>query len=336
MRIFLTGATGFIGTRLAGRLAAHQGGLGHEVRALVRQEASGSQLDARVKRVRGRLDDPEFLRAMLEGTDAVIHLAGVTKAFTAQGFFRVNEGLAATLAESFDRHAPEHAVLLSVSSQAAGGPCATLPGLRESDQPAPVSQYGMSKLLGERAVLALSPRRRVGVARPPIVYGPGDLAPLPLYRGMASGLLLASGDPGQRFSIVHVDDLVDGLVLLLDALAQGRAGGVFHFAGPQSFDWEEYAAAFGAALGRERVRVLRAPRPLVLAAAWAGALLGCLGLPSSHLTPDKAREAAAPGWLLDWSKAARELGYAPKIALAAGAVDAIAWCRDQGLLPAGK
>lgn len=333
MRIFLTGATGFIGTRLANALAAHQGEVGHEVRALVRREAAGSQLDARVKRVRGRLDDPEFLRAMLSGSDAVIHLAGVTKAFTARGFLRVNEGLAATLAGAFDRHAPEHAVLLSVSSQAAGGPCATLPGLRETDQPAPVSQYGMSKLLGERAVLALSQRRRVAVARPPIVYGPGDTAPLPLYRGMASGLLLASGRPGQRFSIVHVDDLVDGLCLLLDALAQGRASGVYHFAGPESFDWEEYAAAFGNALGRQRVRVLRAPRPLVLAAAWAGALLGCLGLPSSHLTPDKAREAAAPGWLLDWSKAARELGYAPKIALAAGAVDAIAWCRDRGLLP---
>ena len=113
----------------------------------------------------------------------------------------------------------------------------------------------------------------------------------------------------------------------------GQGGELVHEVGVVGVD---HADVHLHALGRQRVRVLRAPRPLVLAAAWAGALLGCLGLPSSHLTPDKAREAAAPGWLLDWSKAARELGYAPKITLAAGAGDAIAWCRDRGLLPARK
>lgn len=123
MRVFLTGATGFIGQRLAARLADD----GHEVRALARRDAPG--LDPRAKRVRGRLDDPEFLRAQLSGVDAVLHLAGVVRAFSARGFFKVNEGLAAALAQGFDRFAPEHAVFLSVSSQAAGGPCATPPGL---------------------------------------------------------------------------------------------------------------------------------------------------------------------------------------------------------------
>lgn len=325
VRIVLTGATGFIGRRLATRLVKD----GHDLWALVRRDAP--ELDPGVKRLRLALNDPESLRVALRGCDALIHLAGTVRAFSANGFLRVNQVLTAALADGFNRFAPPGAVLLSVSSQAAGGPCTAPPGLREFDRPAPVSQYGLSKLLGEAAVLALTPRRRVGIARPPIVYGPGDMTPLPLYRSMAHGLLPTSGPPGQYFSIIHVDDLTDGLRLLLERLAGGEAAGIYHFAGPENFAWEDYAVAFGLALGCD-IRVWRAPASLLHLAAWGNALFACLGLPITHLTPDKAREARAPGWLLDDSRARRELSFAPRVGLRQGAAGAIAWCRAQGLL----
>lgn len=326
MRIVLTGATGFIGFRLAERLLAQ----GHAVLALVRRE--GALLPPGAESRVGALGDLDFLRDALTGAQAVVHIAGQTKAFTSRGFFRVNEELTAALAEGVRRFAPEGAPLLYVSSQAAVGPCNDAPGLPEDHQPAPVSQYGLSKLLGERAVLALASSRPVAVARPAMVYGPGDTAFAPLYRCMQKGFLPASGHVGQRFSIVHVDDLVDGLCLALARLAAGRGvGRVLHFAGPEAFVWEEYAAAFGLALSR-RVRVLRAPGWALLAAALGNALCACVGLPTSHLTFDKRREALAQGWLLDCARTRGELGWEPSRGLASGAREAVAWCRAKGLL----
>jgi len=153
---------------------------------------------------------------------------------------------------------------------------------------------------------------------------------------MARGVLPASGPVGQRFSIVHVDDLVDGLCLAIADLAAGKAakagvGSVLHFAGPESFVWEDYAAAFGQALGR-RVRVLRAPGWALLAAALGNTLCAGLGLPTSHLTLDKRREALAEGWLLDCARTRGELGWTPRRGLEQGAREAVAWCREKGLL----
>ncbi|HWR03511.1 MAG TPA: NAD(P)-dependent oxidoreductase [Humidesulfovibrio sp.] len=334
MRVFITGATGFIGSALANRLAAE----GHEVRALVRPGADASRLAPEVERLPGRLDDRTFLAKVLgrmDPGDAVAHLAGTTKAFTARGFRLVNEDLAWELVETARSAGPKGLLFLHVSSQAAAGPCAVPPGIAEEHRPAPVSQYGLSKLLGERAALSLAPQHHVAVIRPSMVYGPGDTAFVPLYSLMRRGLLTVSGPPGQRMSLVHIRDLVDGMVLALKALRDGsvEGGRIYHLAGPQDMDWESYAGAFAAALERPRVRILRVPEALLSAIAWGNALQHCLGLPSSHLTPDKCREARQEGWLLDSSRAMRELGYAPGCDLASGARETIAWCRSQGLLP---
>lgn len=328
MNVFLTGATGFIGAALANRLV----GAGHVVSALVRPGSDDSRLAPPIKRLNGRLDDAAFLGRALEGADAVCHLAGTTKAFSARGFRHVNEDLTKALVDASSQAGPAHQLFLHVSSQAAVGPCYAPPGLSESARPAPVSQYGLSKLLGERAALSLAAGgRRVAVIRPPMVYGPGDTAFLPLYRHMARGVLCTPGPEMQPFSIVHVDDLTGGMMLVLNALAAGAAGGIYHLAGPAASCWKDYAEAFAAALGR-RVRTLRVPPAVLGLAAWANALLSVFGLPTSHLTPDKRREARQGGWLLDDARARRDLGYAPVVGLPAGAADTLAWSRARGLM----
>lgn len=328
MHVFLTGATGFIGAALANRLTW----AGHAVSALVRPGSDDSRLDPHVRHLAGRLDDDTFLASALKNADAVCHLAGTTKAFSARGFRRVNEDLTIRLVEAVRYYGSARQLFLHVSSQAALGPCAQTPGLAEYDRPAPVSQYGLSKLLGERAALSLAPERRVAVIRPPMVYGPGDMAFLPLYRLMTQGWLTTPGPAEQPFSIVHVHDLVAGMELVLGALADDRsAGGTYHLAGPEPSCWADYTEAFGAAL-RRRVRPLRVPLPLLGLAAWGNALVSALGLPTSHLTPDKYSEARQEGWLLDDAHARRELGYAPCVDLNTGAAETIAWCRARGLL----
>jgi len=326
MHIVMTGATGFIGRRLAARFVVD----GHSVSALVRrpQALLPEGAHARV----GALDDMAFLRGALAEAEAVVHVAGEVKSFTARGFLAVNEGLTSALAEGVQRFAPAGAPLLYVSSQAAGGPCSSPPGLREDDQPAPVSRYGLSKLLGERAALALARERPVALCRPAMVYGPEDMAFVPLYRFMTCGVLPVLGPPGQRFSIVHVDDLVEGLALALERLVRAGAGGVLHFAGPGDFNWEGYAEAFAAALER-RVRTFQVPGWALLAAALGNTACAGLGLPTMHLTLDKRREAMAGGWLLDCARTRKLLGWSPRTDLVTGAGNVISWCREYQLLP---
>jgi nucleoside-diphosphate-sugar epimerase len=237
------------------------------------------------------------------------------------------------VAQAVRRAAAPETVLLHVSSQAAGGPCATPPGLDEGLPPAPVSDYGRSKLLGEAEALALAGERPVAVIRPSMVYGPGDRAFVPLYRLARLGVLTAPGDAGQPFGIVCVDDLVEGLIQALEALAGGRlaSGSIAYLDGPEISDWRGYARALGRALGRT-VRVLPLPIWMLRVAALANEIADRVGLPSSQLTLDKVREAAQPGWLCSHARAARDFGYDPRVGLDAGLPLTLDWCRREGLL----
>ena len=329
MKVCVTGASGFIGTALANALAAR----GFPVRAVLRPGAAVAGLDLRVERRFGSWDDADFLASAVAEIDAVVHLAGAVRARSAVGFNAVNQGLTARLARAVRRAAAPETVLLHVSSQAAGGPCATPPGLDEGLPPAPVSDYGRSKLLGEAEALALAGERPVAVIRPSMVYGPGDRAFVPLYRLARLGVLTAPGDAGQPFGIVCVDDLVEGLIQALEALAGGRlaSGSIAYLDGPEISDWRGYARALGRALDRT-VRVLPLPIWMLRVAALANEIADRVGLPSSRLTLDKVREAAQPGWLCSHARAARDFGYDPRVGLDAGLPRTVDWCRREGLL----
>ena len=93
---------------------------------------------------------------------------------------------------------------------AAAGPGTVESPARESQVPRPVSFYGRSKLAGEQAVQALE-GLRLGIVRPPGVYGPRDKDFLALFRMGSRGWFPLLGSPDTGFSLIHVDDTVDAL-----------------------------------------------------------------------------------------------------------------------------
>ena len=278
--VAVTGAGGFIGRRLIERLCRD----GFSVRALIRRrpvqiEAEGGNLDI----VTGALGEDGAITELIEGADAVVHLAGLIKARTRRAFFDVNAGGVDHLSRiAVARPRPPKVVL--VSSLAAREPA--------------LSSYAASKRAGEEALSAAGDALPWTILRPPAVYGPGDRETLAFFKGVSRGLGTMLGDHQARFSLLHVDDLVD---LVLAVLAPGIADRMTlepDDGEKGGHSWCGMIAAAEHAFEREAIR-LRVPKMLLSALGYANAGLRILPGYTPMLTPEKVRELTHRNWVAD-------------------------------------
>ena len=322
---FVTGGTGFVGSHLVEELL----GRGYRVRALVRSSPKWLA-GLPVETVAGDLHDADALR-QLAGASAVVHVAGLTRARDQATLDRANvDGTRALLAAARE-HAPD-ARVLATSSLEAMGPNEIRDGVpvpaTESGAVQPISMYGVSKARMEDVIRREFADLGVTVVRPPAVYGPREADLYEMVKGAARGLFPVVGDgETPRLSMVYVGDLARGMA---DLLESERAVGETYFVGTPGVSWAEVRAALESALGRRTVR-LPVPGPVIRAAgALAERVGGAFGtLPP--LTADKA-EAARHAWICDSSKARAAVGYAPRVGLAQGWAETVAWYRQHGWL----
>jgi UDP-glucose 4-epimerase len=204
MRLLVTGATGFLGWRCATLLAER----GHDVRATTRPGAARRAHSAGLPVEHVDAGDPAA-RALVEGRDAVLHLAGVPDPARAREdparAVRENAGTTLNLLEACARHGARLVVPSTVRA-----------GLEPPPDP-----YGLSKRLAEEAC-RLHGAEAVAL-RLTSVFGPGQVA----WEG-ATGAIAAfaaralrvepitiPGDPARTRDFLFVDDLVDALERLL-------------------------------------------------------------------------------------------------------------------------
>lgn len=330
MKILLTGASGFLGRRLANALAAR-----HELRLLLRATARREGLPA-AEIVLGDIADPAAVEAAAAGCEAIVHGAALVRILAPRSEFeRVNVGGTAAVVAAARRHGV--ARLLHVSSFMALGPTEAGPGgeLDEAAEPADrrwINEYERTKTLADRLV-----RRAAGdglpalLLYPTVVYGPGDLTEgnlvvrhlLDLAAGRVPALL---GRPERRWNYVHVDDAVAGAVA---ALERGRPGGRYLLGG-ETVRLDAFYRLVSE-LGGIRVPSRRLPDPVAtlfgaLAKGWARLAGG-----TPQLTPDLV-EVYRHDWAYRSDTAVAELGYRPRT-LAAGLAETLAWLRAEGRWP---
>ncbi|MFK0280611.1 SDR family oxidoreductase [Streptomyces sp. NPDC090499] len=218
MRVFVTGATGFIGSAVVRELL----GTGHQVLGLARSDAAAAALKgAGAEAHRGDLNDVEGLRAAAGAVDGVIH-TGYNHDFSDMpGALRTElaalKALGDALAES-----GRPLVVTSVTGLLAPGRLGT-----EEDLPDPAGP-GTHRAEAERSALALADRGvRVSAIRLPQVHGAGDHAFVPFLIGVArdKGAAAYLGDGTNRWSAVH---RLDTATLYRKALETAPAGAVLH------------------------------------------------------------------------------------------------------------
>jgi nucleoside-diphosphate-sugar epimerase len=260
MKIFVTGASGWIGSAVVPELL----GAGHDVVGLARSDTSAQSLEAAGATVaRGDLDDPEGLAKMAADSDGVIHLAfqhevafGGNFAAAGAADRRAVEAMGAALADS-DRPF----VLASGMLGLADGRTAT-----ETDGMAsgPEVRLNPAGIRAATALLTLSLRGtgvRSSVLRfAPTVHGDGDNGFVSSLIAIARGRGVAGyvGDGSNRWPAVHRSDAASLARLAVEA---APAGSVLHAAGDEGVPFRDIAEAIGRHLDIPTASVARDEAP---------------------------------------------------------------------------
>lgn len=335
-RVLVTGGSGFIGQHLALRLCGEQ----HEVRCLVRSESRGEKLrEQGAELAVGNLDEPQSIAKALEGARVVYHLAGMTKSLDPEAMFRVNEAGTAALADAAARQSPPP-TLVVVSSVAAAGPAARGAIRQETDEPAPVSVYGRSKLAGERAAARYAGQLPVTIVRPGVVFGPGDRALAKTFAAIRRMRFHASPSfTPPPLSYIYVADLVE---ILLRAAGRGtrvpadagasQAAGRYFAVAPEYPTYAELGRLVRPLLRRPFAPVIPLASPVAWCIAGASELISRLRGQPEEFGFDKFREAFAASWACSPAAVERELGFVPPLPLAARLQETIDWYQDAGWL----
>lgn len=298
----MTGATGFVGQTVIER--SRQAGM--DLRALARRPQP--QMEG-VEWVPGDLSDKSSLERLVDGAEAVIHVAGVVKARDPQVFEDCNVTGTLDLVEA---------------AVAAGVPRIVFVSSLAAREPQ-LSAYGASKARAEKIIAASG--MDWTIVRPPAVYGPRDTEMFELFR--AARLRVVPMPPQGSTSVIHVADLARLLLALVpggEAVTHkmfepddGRTGGWPH---------RELAKAIGLAVGS---------RPWVPHLS-SGLLHNFARLDElfrrdkAKLTRDRVRYMVHPDWVVSGQQQVPPAIWNPQIDTREGLEATARWYREQGWL----
>ncbi len=320
--VFITGATGFVGSHAARKFAAD----GWRVKALVRRPERPGLLPRDVEVIAAELGNPAEYARSLEGCDAVVHVAGATKARSLSEYRETNANATALLARTAARACPR-AMFVFVSSQSAAGPSLGGVPVRENDVARPVSWYGISKLEGEEAVA----RERKGpwcVIRPCAVYGPGDPGLLQLFSVVARGWAPVLAGGRCRIQLIGAADLAR---IIAAAAVRADLSGRRGFAAGDETTLREVVSHI-ASLRQPPARLVPVPAFLVRAAGWAESIREVVTRRARPFNRDKATEILQPGWICDPLPFFADLGITGLADWRAGMRETALWYEREGWL----
>jgi dihydroflavonol-4-reductase len=325
--IFVTGASGFVGSAVAAAFRRE----GYRIRVLVRPTSPRANLDPADQVFVGDILDRTSIAEALKGTRYLVHAAADYRLWAPSPDDIVHTNLEGT------RIVMQEALRARIERVIYTSSVATLDlrgsGLADETRRLPlnaaIGAYKRSKVMAENLVADMVANEGLPavIVNPSTPIGPRDVRPTPTGRIIieaASGRMPAFIDTGLNF--VHVDDVAAGHVA---ALRRGRIGERYILGG-ENVTLREFLREIAAIVGR-RPPLMRLPRALLYPFAFGAELIAQLTGREPFATVDGLRMSRYYMHFND-AKARRELGYMSR-PYREGIVDAIAWFAQAGILP---
>lgn len=325
----ITGASGFIGGRLAARMA----GEGASVRCLARASSDTAELEALgLEVVRGELADRGSLARAAQGCATVVHCAALVSDW-------------ATVAEIRDANVAGTRNLLAAAAGAGVGRLVHIsttdvyghPGGRSVAEDEPqrrfANWYAQSKREAEHELAAFpgaSPE--IVVLRPATVYGPGSVEVIgEIAEAIRAGHMLLVGGGAAVAGLCYVENLLDAVLLALERPA--AAGRTFNVTDGLDLSWRRLTGDLAAGLGCRPPRLsIPYPAAAAIAVTLESAYRLARRLTGLRTRPLLSRQAVQVlGRDQDFSNAAlrRELGWEPRVGYEDGLAATVAWLRER-------
>jgi dihydroflavonol-4-reductase len=329
MKVFVTGATGFVGANVVRALLAK----GYEVRALVRAGANTANIDGlQIERAPGSLADRETLRAAMMDCEALFHVAAMYSLWKtdADPLYRANvEGTRNILTAAEEAGVKRIVYTSSVAALGvpARGQIAT-EALQTTVEEL-VSDYKKSKFLAEQEALAAARRgQHVVIVNPSTPIGPFDIKPTPtgeIVLRFLNKRMPAYVDTG--LNIVDVEDVAVAHIL---AMEQGKSGERY-ILGNRNLTLKEMLDILASLTGM-KAPTKRVPHFIPLAVAYIdeGVLAKFGKRPDVSIN---AVKMSSKVMYYDSSKAVRELGM-PQSPVEGAIEKAVQWFRGNGYVTA--
>jgi nucleoside-diphosphate-sugar epimerase len=329
MRLLITGATGFIGSRLA--LQARRNGIDvlgtGRAEIDVERERLAELRAADVLVEIGTLHDVGFVRRLVRDRTVVVHLAAAQhESHMPAAYFRsVNVDVVRQLLEECRSAGIRRFVYGSTMGVYGDG---SQQQLDEQSELRPENPYQETKLEAEALVRARACDFDTAIVRIAETYGPGDWRLLKLFRALERGQFFMIGPGTNRRQCIHVNDLVRGLWLAAEHPA--AVGETFIMAGREVMTTNEMVERIATALDRKPPRMKVPLWPFVAAATVLEKTLQPLRIhPPLHR---RRLDFFRKSFVFSTMKAQRLLGFTPEIDFQSGVADTARWYRSRGLL----
>lgn len=305
MRCLITGGTGFVGSHVVE--IAQKRGL--DVICPVRDTASTRYLkDKRVETC--RLGELESELRKSPDIDYMIHVAGATRASSQKEYDDANVVFTSRLLQLLlDTGVSTNLKrFVLVSSQAAAGPSTKdYDPVFEKDEPHPLSNYGRSKLQGEKVAATFFKELPITIVRPPTVFGPRDTDVFGVFKSARFRITPVLAGPDRMVSIIYVEDLADGIVTSAQS-TNVSSGEIFFLANEQPVIWREFAQLVGRKMGYKPV-VTPVPIALMKMIGKIGDMMGKVTGKPALIRSEKIMEMEQLSWVCSTSKARDVLGW---------------------------
>ena len=326
-KVFLTGASGFVGSAIARALDRR----GHQVTALVRSSSNRSNLEGFPGTVvTGDIRDEGAVRRAMAGARYVFHVAADYRIWAPdpEEIVRNNREGTRTIMEAALAEGVERIVYTSSVATLLPNPEGRADENAVVTPEQAVGAYKRSKVVAERLVERMIAEQGLPavIVNPSTPIGPRDVKPTPTGRIIveaANGRMPAFVDSG--LNLVHVDDVAEGH---LAALVRGRIGERYILGG-QDASLAELLAEIARLVGR-RPPTIRIPRAPLFPIAWVNEQLARVTGKEPFLTCDSLRMAKHHMFFTS-AKAEQELGHRWRPYREALS-DAVGWFRDAGMI----